>query len=800
MVTDKVGIPLDPQEMVDGLIDKLNAYFRPTKRVREGYSVCPSAEHGGSRTGANCQWLVTDMGEVWCRCWSRQCSPQSILDGVLVQFPEYREFLDIKQRGHVVTRPEVDEAVPKYVKAAFDTRFNCVGEGYLIEHRYENKSFSWERPGGTGATPYLTRFCAKGEHISKREPIILVEGPKTALWLAKCGYQAATWPGGSGKAKDANYIDLEGADLVICWSDDDEAGRKAMEEGGWKAQVFGAKEVRILDWAEGETSNDAADYDENHIFHILEESSWHAPISDTLPVHTDLALSLILQNQYGIAIVEDMHQDTSVLPSPHGLMYYTKQGLLRDARSGWATVRVSALLDAQVASLGVDIGELSLQSNTLEMSIKYEELTKAQEKEKRDQMSSLDNQVVTLRKRQESLTKLKSLKEFKEVYQNIGGALRYLEDRRKMPPEMPITKKADIDTTPGYIGTEDGVLNLEKLELEVPMDARRLLVSKSVTCGYWPRPEAGVIDRLFETMENWQRKMLLQFLWMALGGYRPKNFLVWTSPGGGGKSTLVRAVLQLFGEYGGPVSAGVLVARRDENDATPGLEMLRGKRLAVIQEAGDKLVNSERLKLMTGGLDYDVSRGMRENFTVSDTVAALWFVGNSAPLLDWEDRAVRERLLIMETPGREAGDTDPSIADIFKQTPPREVLERLLHLILTEGPVDPKLPMHQPEEMLALQASERELNTPPLVLWITEHYIRDDQAWVTSDELWRAWKGEMGDYGEEDNSTRVQGVTQNLLGRTVRRLFDGSLPMARHQPGQGSKVRGFPIRRLGAPE
>ena len=254
---------------------------------------------------------------------------------------------------------------------------------------------------------------------------------------------------------------------------------------------------------------------------------------------------------------------------------------------------------------------------------------------------------------------------------------------------------------------------------------------------------------------------------------------------------MIRALLQLFGDYGTPINVGPFVDRKDENAATPGLELLRGKRLAVVQEAGGKILNSERLKLMSGGLDQDLSRGLYRGFSVLNTTSALAFVGNQAPRLDWGDSALVERLLIMETRGREETEVRRFVGDTFTGPVNVPVLQRLLTLILEWGRIDPGASTPRPDEMGQLIESEQVHYGTPLERWVERTFERDDKSWLTSDQAWAIWQDYVQSSGEERTTARV---TRTTLGRALRARYDGSRPMARRRKVGGVQCHGFPLR------
>lgn len=791
-------------EILNNLLADINEYYQPRERVKDQYSVCPSPLHQGDRSGANCRWDLDELGRLTVSCYSRACPSDSILQGATDLFPAYREQLPIKVRGHLITPQEVETLVPRQVAGDFRIRFNCEVDGTLYEVR---KSTNWGKrvyferePEGLGGIPFLTRFCVGKNYIDPDQPVYLVEGPKTALWLAKHGWQAACWPGGANYPEQVNYEDLREA-LVVCWPDDDSQGRQAMEKAGRLARYAGAKEVKILDWAAGETGRDAADLTPAEIAQVVQNSAWHGPPADHPNPYIEVATELLLQMQYRLAYVEDLHVEVNKArtSNPQGLMYYNKVGILNEVKEDWLTIRVTEILETMIARNNKATSEMKAQLMEQIEDVALDQNLNSPKRRKKVQalvdeavkLGQIGDKVVVRPPsgKPKTLGELTNPTEIHKVHQALGPAMRWLDDQNLEPP-LTRAYRSELNAQAGYIGTPAGIFHLPSQTLLPLEEARSLLVSHQLPVKPERVDEPNTADAVFELMEDWQKTMLCQYLYLALGGWRPKNFFVWISPRNGGKSTLVRALLQLFGDYGTPINVGPFTERRDENSATPGLEMLRDKRLGVVQEAGGKVLNSERLKLMSGGLDQDISRGLYKGFNTLDSTAALFFAGNTSPRLDWNDSAVTNRLLLIETRGREDHEVRRNIGDTFIGALNSLVLQRLLTIIIDEGSIDPNSTISRPENMLETIESEQAQYGTPLDRWIEKTLVRADDHWLTSDQLWDLWQG----YVLSTESTPyIQRITQTTLGTAVRAKFDGSRPMARRRSQGGVQTWGYPV-------
>ena len=102
------------------------------------------------------------------------------------------------------------------------------GNGNWIKKRIHDRS---EIP--------IYRYQQVREAIAKGDPIFVVEGEKVADVFIKIGLTATTNIGGSGKWRDSDSKDLEGASLVVLCPDRDKPGVKHMEKVAQSLESLG---------------------------------------------------------------------------------------------------------------------------------------------------------------------------------------------------------------------------------------------------------------------------------------------------------------------------------------------------------------------------------------------------------------------------------------------------------------------------------------------------------------------------------------------------------------------------------
>jgi putative DNA primase/helicase len=133
--------------------------------------------------------------------------------------------------------------------------------------------------------------------------------------------------------------------------------------------------------------------------------------------------------------------------------------------------------------------------------------------------------------------------------------------------------------------------------------------------------------------------------------------------GRNGKSTFLRTLLALLGEYGCPAPPGLLVAKKHEPHPT-GLATLFGRRLVTtieVQEGGR--LDEAFLKELTGG-DPLPARRMREDFWEFLPTHKLFIAANHKPRVKGTDLAIWRRLkLVPFTVTIPDDECDPGLGD-----------------------------------------------------------------------------------------------------------------------------------------
>ena len=84
------------------------------------------------------------------------------------------------------------------------------------------------------------------QQFGERGPVVIVEGEKDAATLGLEGYRAFTMPGGAGRAGSADWTILPDGEPVIFAGDNDEPGRKAMDDAALAIRRAMLRNVLLL--------------------------------------------------------------------------------------------------------------------------------------------------------------------------------------------------------------------------------------------------------------------------------------------------------------------------------------------------------------------------------------------------------------------------------------------------------------------------------------------------------------------------------------------------------------------------
>lgn len=218
----------------------------------------------------------------------------------------------------------------------------------------------------------------------------------------------------------------------------------------------------------------------------------------------------------------------------------------------------------------------------------------------------------------------------------------------KMAQPLLSCKAEEMDAAPMLLGLASSVLDLQTCEHREHRQADRL--TRTAGCDYDPGATCPTWLRFLGEIMGGDAELLdyLQRLWgYALSGMRGEHLLpIFYGSGANGKSTLLKAMQNVLGDYAGTAAPGLLIARGG-NEHPTGLADLQGRRLVVVSETGETgRLDDEQVKALTGG-DRITARRMRMDFYQFDPTHLLVMQTNHKPRVTGTDEGIWRRLRLI---------------------------------------------------------------------------------------------------------------------------------------------------------
>jgi putative DNA primase/helicase len=203
------------------------------------------------------------------------------------------------------------------------------------------------------------------------------------------------------------------------------------------------------------------------------------------------------------------------------------------------------------------------------------------------------------------------------------------------------------DVDPWLLGVPGGVVDLKlgqllKARPEDYITKRTAIAPASGECPHW----MALLQRVTQCDETLLAYLQRMCGYILTGETREECFAFVYGPAQTGKSTFIRVLSEILGEYHKKASMETFTESRHERHAEE-LAVLVGSRLVTAVETEEgKRWNEARIKALTGR-DRIRARFMRENSFEFDPQFKLVIAGNHAPHLRNVDEAMRRRLHII---------------------------------------------------------------------------------------------------------------------------------------------------------
>ena len=155
------------------------------------------------------------------------------------------------------------------------------------------------------------------------------------------------------------------------------------------------------------------------------------------------------------------------------------------------------------------------------------------------------------------------------------------------------------------------------------------------------------INSLFKTEE--ETNYSLDVLALSMVGNMKEAFYVHTGHGRNGKSALFNFAIKAFGDYAFTGEATSLVKKQFQDEKDPTLAQAKAKRLFIISEPADGIINIEKVKRITGN-DEIKCRDLFKSMTKYMPQFTTHMICNEKPELDKVDIAVEQRVKVINYP------------------------------------------------------------------------------------------------------------------------------------------------------
>ncbi len=232
------------------------------------------------------------------------------------------------------------------------------------------------------------------------------------------------------------------------------------------------------------------------------------------------------------------------------------------------------------------------------------------------------------------------------------------------------TKAEEWDNKPWLLNVQNGIINLETLELE-PHEPKQLFTTITNT-DYKPGSKSKLWEKHLEIFlpdKDIQREVKRNLGISLVGEHIDEILPIWYGPSGkNGKSTTALIIKSILGDYVDDAAPGLLLEKKWDRHPTEIAE-LEGKRLIFSAEVGEgKKLDEELVKRITGG-EILKGRYMRQDFFEVKPSFTFFLYCNDYPVIEGTDEAIwrRPRLIPWEN----------QIADSEKK-PQAQVIKELI--------------------------------------------------------------------------------------------------------------------------
>lgn len=278
----------------------------------------------------------------------------------------------------------------------------------------------------------------------------------------------------------------------------------------------------------------------------------------------------------------------------------------------------------------------------------------------KSEILNTNNEIAKAQKRgEEGLEDLKVLEKLKKAQidnakrvSNKAGKDAMLSELHELH-DLPVIN-SEFDTQDYLLNTDSGVVNLHTGEI-IPFD-RKLKLSKNTNCKVdfsEPKTWLKFLKDIFKRPDENETQELIDTIQMALGesltGRTNKEHLyILYGHGSNGKSTFVKVVNDVFGDYGTSINSDLLVQNNSSSQSNEfSLSALLGARMISTSETAEgKRLDEVIIKKMLGGEKINAQFKYGQPFAFMPTFSP-WMSTNNKPIIRATDFGTWRRIFFV---------------------------------------------------------------------------------------------------------------------------------------------------------
>ena len=386
----------------------------------------------------------------------------------------------------------------------------------------------------------------------------------------------------------------------------------------------------------------------------------------------------------------------------------------------------------------------------------------------------------------------------KEALAMLGTIYLWMGTHGMLPDGITVCEEGDVDADRYTLGAKNGVIDLRTGQLMAPREARGRFVTRSIPDDFNPNARHPLAGDLMAHLQDSDRGYMQSGIGYGLKGHPGRRMYALNGQRGGGKSTLLEAILAALGDvrtngYGMRLAIEAILRSRWDSGSQGhhgNLFGLQDARIAITEEPpANRRFNEALLKDLTGGTSQafrDVKEKAGPGRPVRATIIVAMNSGQEVAL-DISDDALAGRVRILPYPALPGPEDTARIKRVSEDPSVRQAVMATL----VEAATKTEDPPQDVPNVREHTAQRRRDSIGPLGQWLEDRLevTGMDRDVVNLTELWRLIAD---DLGAEDDKGRIEGRTREEAWRLAREIH-ANLPRVR-TTRKGSEWRGVRLR------